>query len=207
MPIGDFARVVVYTQLDEQSGLNVWFMRFGSLAGPELSNAQRASLTQTAVSVAIGTLIATQATFQTVGWRRIFPGPVTVESLGPAAPIAGAATGGAMPRQSSGIATTLTGMAGRANRGRKYVPFPSEDQNTVDAVPTAQYVLDVDTYMGIFIPTLTLTFAGTTEVWNPVIYRAGNPVTSPNINDWLARKKWATQRRRGSYGVPNIPPA
>lgn len=111
-----------------------------------------------------------------------------------------------MPRQASGIITTLTTLAGRANRGRKYVPFPSEDANTVDAIPGAAYITALDGYAGSLIPSASFTIGAVNEVWNPIILRVGAPATSPNIQEWKSRLRWATQRRRGSYGTPNLPP-
>lgn len=118
----------------------------------------------------------------------------------------GTAAGDALPRQVSGIFTLTTGFPGRANRGRQYVPFPSEADNPNTATPSPVYVTAVSTLGTLFTVDLTATVVGDTCTFGWIIYRRANPGASPLVTGHIARNKWATQRRRGNYGRPNEVP-
>lgn len=207
MPIGDIERVVVYTQFTEQAGINVWYFRLATQVGGVITPVARANSIFAQFSPSISALMTSQATFVAVGVRKVFPLPMSQETLSDLVTIPGIGSGGGIPRQASGIITTLTGLAGRANRGRKYVPFPAEDANQVTAIPTAGYMTSLADYATAAIPLMTHVVGPVTETWNPIIFRTANPALSPNLIDFKTRNRWATQKRRGSYGVPNLLPA
>jgi len=117
-----------------------------------------------------------------------------------------------LPRQVAGLVVKRTGFVGKRNRGRLYIPFPSEDMNeNVTGVPTDQYVTDLT---GLAINLMPpggggLGNTGDTPlwVWVPVLFSPSTIDASlqPPIMDTFGRKAWATQRRRGSFGKANSP--
>lgn len=108
-----------------------------------------------------------------------------------------------LPRQSSGLITLTTAFAGRAYRGRLYVPFPSEGFNEAPiGRPTVDYSIKLVTLAERLI--LPISTAGPVDnnTLVPVLWhRSDRSVTF--ITNYIARSVWATQRRRGSYGRPN----
>jgi hypothetical protein len=117
-----------------------------------------------------------------------------------------------IPNQVSGLVTKLTGSAGRKNRGRMYIPFPSvADQDAVSQQPTANYVTDIAaiaTGIGVNAPFTFACGAGNTVTLAMLVYnfKASPPATVIATNAFIARPRWATQKRRGDYGKPNAFP-
>jgi hypothetical protein len=115
---------------------------------------------------------------------------------------------GALPCQVSGIITLLTGLAGRKFRGRLYIPFPGPSDSTAAAnpVPTDAYVGKLTNFAVNIISSFDVDDgAGNTAHLSPIIYhRSGG--TDTLVIGHRSNKAWATQRRRGDYGRPNVPP-
>lgn len=120
----------------------------------------------------------------------------------------GTIEGEGLPRQVSGIITKTTLLAGRRNRGRAYVAFPVEDDNDADMVPTASYLaraLLIGTpmvYTGILTVNTTDAFSMRGIIW----HKNDLPPSHTFIDGVAVQRKWATQRRRGSYGAANPAP-
>jgi len=140
----------------------------------------------------------------------IVPTPFKNQSSQPGA---GLATGISLPTQVCGIYTKHTEVAGPSGRGRTYVPFPSDDALGAVAgsdIPTAAYQLKVFNLSGNFSGTvayLTATLIAFQVQWG--LYREpptpAPPVFTPIIST-VAHRLWATQKRRGDYGRPNVSP-
>lgn len=118
--------------------------------------------------------------------------------------------GETLPMQVAGIVTLKTLTPGRRGRGRAYIPFPGEMGNdgTLSApAPNAAYLAnlvllgnDFDSVVlpGVTVPGNTITLAGA------IFHRSTTTFT--DIVGITAQAKWATQKRRGSYGRPNADP-
>lgn len=124
---------------------------------------------------------------------------------------AGMGTGGAiaLPRQTSGLTHWGTVFAGRQYRGRSYWPFPSVSHDVGDGTPTAAYVTLVDTLGTGFLALSSISGVGTATVQLVMMHRkpkVGDTPLPTIIRVATAENKWATQRRRGSYGRPNVSP-
>jgi hypothetical protein len=115
------------------------------------------------------------------------------------------------PKQVSGLISVKTDFAGRAFRGRLYVPFPpkavADITGNVDGVTHASYVslgtqlFQQQTYAA---PTIPVTLI-------PVLFHrppvGGGPAPGPTpIVSFGVTYNWATQRRRGDFGRPNVSP-
>ena len=110
-----------------------------------------------------------------------------------------------LPTQTSGIITFNPAVTGRGRKGRIFVPFPKSSKLDVDGTPTASYVIDLQNYanalaIGSTFPILGA--GGGSAVAVPTVYQRATD-THSDIATFLARKEWATQRRRGNYGRPN----
>lgn len=205
MPLGDLARMVWYTRFGDQAGLLVWHAYFETLVGAELTNPQRAENWYNAAKIQLSGALSTAAEVRGVGWRLISPGQ-SVESFSISPAVPGQAPGEPLPRQTAGVVTLRTPFAGRANRGRKYMPFPSETDNTTGIQPTAGYLAVVNTFIAMHVPTITLLAGPTTEVWRSCLPRPNQVPKGINFTSFLTRDAWGTQRRRGTFGRPNVLP-
>lgn len=122
---------------------------------------------------------------------------------------AGTVAGNDAPTQASGLITLRTKYAGPSGRGRIYVPFPSVTSNDTTGVPTAAYKVLLDSLAGELVGPVSLVVgAGLVDVLvYPIICNAGGTGIEKRVLTASGVLKWATQRRRGSYGRKNSLPA
>lgn len=118
----------------------------------------------------------------------------------------------ALPTQDRGLVSFQTSVAGRAYRGRIYIPFPSRVFLDVDSTPTAAYVTNIQGLANTLISTQNVVAGPTTAQLEPVIWhrkagKAGVPAakTFDFVIGANARKAWATQRKSGDLGRLNTP--
>lgn len=206
MAINDIFRFVVYSKQAEQFAINVWHFRLDTVGVGELSRLQMANEFMSEKGILISTLMASSSSIVATGVRKVHIAPQSLETFSTSAPIAGVRGSDVLPRQTCGITTLRTVLTGRANRGRKYWAFPAEEDNEPDATPSDAYLASLTIIMDTLVPLMTLTAGAQVNTFSPVIFRKLAPATSVPIATYANRNKWATQRRRGSYGQPNVGP-
>jgi hypothetical protein len=206
MVLADKIEVVLWSQFTDQAGLNVLHYNVIGLAGSGADVEDVPGAMFSHFSVHYAGLMSNQAKFLGVIARRLnvltAVGPFF--SNNPAAD--GSYAGDALPRQTCGLITKRTSQPGPRNRGRVYVPFPAEGANAIGAQPDAAYLVVLGGLANAVKTQVLVGGAGNTATLYPVILR--RPFTGAYIDivNAQARTRWATQRRRGSYGRPNIPP-
>lgn len=112
-----------------------------------------------------------------------------------------------LPKQSSGIISAYTLFPGPSGRGRIYVPFAGEGSNEPEGRPTLNYVDKLEALADEVYTRKTYSapdLDNEVTPW-PIIYNRANN-TNKNIQRYIARRAWATQRRRGDYGKQNHVP-
>jgi len=115
-------------------------------------------------------------------------------------------SGDMLPLQTCGLITKLTNFVGRSNRGRMYIPFPSESHSTATGGVAGAYQTLMVACSNAAIFGGTLTGAGGTAAFKPIVLNQGF-LSGPDITALRWNLKWATQRRRSDYGRPNqVPP-
>jgi len=116
----------------------------------------------------------------------------------------GTASGNLLPTQVAGIITRRVDLKGPRNRGRIYLPFPAESFLGSDEKPSDPYVAALSALAAVVLPlAASMTVAG--GEWEPGLCTRNNAVaTFRTLIDVRAHKAWATQRRRGDYGTPNV---
>lgn len=153
----------------------------------------------------IKALIGTTTKYLGHGVQRVFPA-VDPEQVNTINSGYGTQVTDNLPRQVSGIFTLRSGFIGRANRGRQYMPFPTEGDNPDQAAPSVPYVDALQNLANTYSVPLVVTVGLESATLRAVVYRRLNPAASPIVLSTIARGKWATQRRRGNYGRPNDVP-
>jgi len=118
----------------------------------------------------------------------------------------GVVTGDALPQQICGLISLRTGLPGRTNRGRQYVPFPAEGDNPNTTIPGVTYQTALSTLGAIYTLPQTATILGSSITVRCVITNKTGTGGNQPVTGALARNKWATQRRRGGFGKPNEVP-
>lgn len=197
---GDIYEVKHYCVLGAQAGIMVSHWLVSAVAGTGATDQTIADGFSNSFATQIRALLASAATYVGATAQKIRPLPIAVFAQSTQGAGVGALLGDAMPGQVSGLFTLRTALAGRANRGRKYVPFPSEQVNDTNGTPTVAYLSSLTALRTLFTAGATAGSGGNTVNMDPVIYHrtAG---TTTLITGGFNRTKWATQRRRGSLAA------
>jgi hypothetical protein len=191
----DIIEVAILTQEAARDGWNILHYFVPTITGPAITYAQLAGALQSSVSPVITPLMPTVATFVGLTTRRVSPQPASV-AFNPGNILApGTATGDAMARQVCGAVTKQTELAGPANRGRMYVPFPTEGFNDANGNPTAAYLTILDDYANEVLTPKVVTIGTTAVTMIPGIYHREPQTISP-LTGYTLRTYWTTQRRR-----------
>lgn len=201
--VNDVLQLKVSCWMQDQLGLNVRYWRVRSItgAGPDLQ--EIADAFGLALPDVLKDCISDDAEYLGLSVKMVGPGPATIAYLSDIGAGAGTVPTGPMPSQVCGMVTLKTDLAGRANRGRIYVPFPARGAaDVITGLPTAGYVAAAQEYGDIFANTFNAAGVGSSAVLEPGLSTPiGNPFTL--ITAALARNRFGTQRRRGQYGAHN----
>ncbi len=203
MAVNDIYRINIGTHWDQQAGINVTHWRVSTQVGADLTPAVIATDFSAFFAAPFKGLMHNTATYDGVKVQKIWPPPATVPAVVTADSGVGTTGAAGLPPQTCGLLSLRTALAGRANRGRMYLPFPSEQDN-VDATgrPSAGYQAVGFTLGGQMITPRIITVGAQTMTFVPGIYHRVTHNFDP-FTSRIMRAVWATQRRRGDFGRPN----
>jgi len=185
-----------------QIGINVVHYYIFATTGASITDEELVGALSTAAKPLYLPLLYNGATYEGMSIQRIYPLPkYDPQSF----PDTGTGTGGAspLPTQDSGIIKKLTGFAGRKERGRVYVPFPSTSHLFTNNTPTAAYVTALNALANQILAAQTIVGAGGTADIRPIVFHRSTN-TGTFITTWQGQKHFATQRRRGDFGQANV---
>lgn len=203
MAVGDVIQTTIGCRFNEQIGLNVrHYESVASTGGGISSLGLLANALATRFGGLYAVLMSSSAEFRGVICQRIRPLPPTMPIISNIATVVGAVGADPLPRQVSGLISLRTNFAGRAFRGRAYIPFPAETDSGGDATPTPVYLSALTALAAAMLEPVGITDGGSTESFLPVVYHRADRTTS-YITSAIVHDNWATQRRRGSFGRPN----
>ena len=206
LDVGDQCRLVLWAQQGSQAGLMVHHYECNATGGGSATDQDAVTALSTIFGPLIKPLMATTASYLGALFQILRPTlrPTVYSTAGNGA---GTALNDPLPSQTTGIITLRSNVAGRGGRGRKYIPFPAEGDNLTGQTPTAGYLTAAGSLGTALVAQRVITgMVGNTATLVPIIFRRANPVGSPLVESFTVRSKWATQRRRGSYGRPNASP-
>jgi hypothetical protein len=204
MAVGDIIQMRIECHSEPQVSQNVRHFIISVENPPAATLQQMAAALNTIFAPLYKNVLNANAFFRGVGTRRVHPPPLTLEATTDDSAGLGLILGDQLPAQVSGIITLKTQFAGRAYRGRVYIPFPGEASNTASATPDATYLSNLNLLGSAFITGVVVPNGAGNSTLTPVIFHRVNKLTTVLL-DFTARPVWATQRRRGDYGRPNTP--
>lgn len=200
LAIGDVVQIISYAQQADQAGLNIlhYKVRANNAASPNLLSDFMASWEALNWGSTLRPLMSSSADYRGYTAQVIHPTP-SVAFASPFQQGAGAVAGDLLPRQVAGLIRKRSADFGRRKSGRVYVPFPGEGDNTADSFPSAGYVTRLDNLATVLTNEVLWGAAGraTPAIWNRTASFARN------VGAFTTVGRWATQRRRGSFGRPN----
>lgn len=203
--VGDIIETRLFCTQTDQTSVNVrqWVVTAQVAGGPS-ENFVADALSNIFANL-YKALMSVGARYNGLGLRRINPLPIAVESFSPIGAGAGAVAGTNLPRQTCGIISLRTPFGGRKYKGRIYVPFPSATDNTTNGVPTTTYGSNLALLGSQFIKDQTVISGASSVALTPIVFHRSDR-TYTQIVGAVYPLRWATQRRRGSYGRPNTSP-
>lgn len=205
LALGDVVRLRVASYTANQQGINVIHYRVSTSNGSGQTDLQVATAIDSNLESRYKAVLSVAARYRGVSVQKIRPLPVAFPQVVVANDGVGTVAGDMLATQVSGIVTSITNLAGPKYRGRVYIPFPGEGSSDANGIPTNAYVGNIDDIGDELFSPLSIGVAPNDIVLQPVIFhRATNTFT--DITGWVSRQKWATQRRRGSYGKTNPTP-
>lgn len=207
---GDFYWVKAWFQAGEQVAVNTIWYRIADMAGiitdVDLLNH---IIGVAAWPTAWKALLSDDAIYRGFQMGRAYPKPPTRPNHTIVGAGSGSVVGEILPRQVSGIISFQTDFAGPKFRGRLYIPFPSEaSSEAVLGTPVASYVTALDTLAALLVAGFAVAPGGgnSCTMAHVIYHRDNEPPTYDLVREGFGREKWATQKRRGSYGQPNVAP-
>jgi hypothetical protein len=203
--VNDVIKAQIWCQDNEQSSVNTFHYKVTAISGPAPSLEDFLGQWSGVVMGPMANCIADLA--EVVGCRAqiVLPLPLftAIQTTGAPTPGLGGAVGSA--RQVAGLISWRTALAGPGGRGRTYLPFVSASDMTGIGLPTPEYVARA-TAFGTAIGNFKSVTSGGGTATVAVCIRNLKKGTQTVITEGVIQTKWATQKRRGSYGRPNSNP-
>lgn len=203
---GDILEVEVLTLQGNQIGVNMLHYAVRTTVAPVPSLQQIANAVDNALHIQYKQILNNTATYRGVAVANV-SGLRTTQFI--ANPNAGGGSAGAsaLPTQVRGVLSYYTQLAGPRYRGRSYIPFPPTIAGDSSGMPTAGYV----TFLAILLvaivgPIVVPNGGGSASLGLVVAHRNGLVYTGSDVVTAYARNKFATQRKSGAYGRPNLNP-
>jgi len=201
---GDIVRTRVVTWYAGQVGLNVMHWEVVNRTGGGATLQEIVDDLDGIFSTPYKAILSASALYRGMTAQNVSP-PITIEYRSIAGAGAGGVSGDPMPRQVSGLVSIRSPLGGARNRGRFYPPFPGESDNTAGGVISATYITTLTNLMNVLFPTVLVVGAGGTAEIRLGVYHRNTATVTP-ADSFIVSPVWATQRRRGSLGRPNILP-
>lgn len=205
------ARIVTFDPTaPSQVGVNVIHYKVTNLVGFGVTQLALAQRLDTLAAPLYKALMSSSVQYRGVLVQKIWPLPRVASEQ--TAANAGFASGAAsqVPTQVAGLIKLKTANAGRAFRGRIYLPFLGTGSIGVDGNPTAPYVTALNNLAAAIFTPITGVSGGDQTTMVPGIYHAkgfGTPPIGAHTIDLTTSATGsplaATQRKRGNYGRTN----
>lgn len=195
--VGDLllARFRFYDQTE--AAYIVRHYRVSAVAGASRDEQQIAESLFTTFAGIFPPVIAALWDFTSCTVQKLRPLPIGAAQVSTAASTPGGRAGDILPAQTCGLISLRTALAGRANRGRSYIPRPVEGDNTANGNPAALYLGALVGVRDGLIASRLVTNGVDSATLLPVIYHRLTG-TSTDITAGIVRGYWATQRRRSN---------
>lgn len=196
--VNDVIETKIHCTTPGENAINVLHYKVNAVVGPPVADSLWCNAFFVRIQVELTACMANEATFSQVTMQKVLPLPVGAPAFSTSLPIIGSEASDLLPRQVCGMITKRSVLAGRANRGRMYVPYPGEFESNPDGNPTPSYVAKLDTLANrLFVPITLVSGPSSIDILPVILNRL--PGTTVGIVGWTPRSRWATQRRRNAF--------
>lgn len=200
-------RVTIVTQLGDQVALNRLHYLVGVVTGTP-TDQRFVNDFDNAINGSVKSLLVNFATYRGCIARIIYPTiPSFASVFSTTGAGAGTGTGAPAPRQARGIIRWVTGFSKRGENPRIYLPFPAASFCDNGGQPNAGYLSFLSAFSTAVLSFTTVGSGGNVAAVSPCTILTSPAIAfNHQIIDSVPHDKWATQRRSGDYGKPNVPP-
>lgn len=205
LTLTSIVQVRMWCTLAEQASVNTFYYGVSAIATPGATTLSLIQQLDIAINVNVKSSLPSDAVYNGLQSRDITQVPLLLMDAVTTTAGPGTDVSAAMGRQLCGIGRLATRNAGPKYRGRMYFPFPPIDDDAVGGVPSNAYLAGLNTIFGSMINLSPVTGGGgSASVFLGVFHRASRTITPSTT--FHAEPKWATQKRRGSFGRANASP-
>lgn len=208
MIVGDFFKIRFAHRLNTQTAFNIWHYSVFTLTGTGVTDLEIATAIDATWGTFVPPLLTSAASYVGCGVQYLGASPPRLEVISIAGAAGGSGAANPLPQQISGLVNLVTGIAGKNQRGRKYLPFPGTDalSGTPDEGISAGYRGNLANLMGQMLPFIAVTGAGGTAtldcVLNTTYSASPRVVTTFNINSHFSQQKRRSALRRPDATFP-----
>jgi hypothetical protein len=205
LAVNDIVKIQLWSHDAEQAAVNTFHFKVTAVGGLIASLEDMIKDIDDTVEALYKAILNQQATYDGILGQIVFPPPLMVHVV--RTTNAGAGTGGAQgaARQVAGLLRWGTPLAGPGGRGRNYLPFTSNADSDGIGVPTAGYGANA-TAFAVALSSFTTVSEGGRTATVAFGLKKRNSSTFTAITSGNFEQKWATQKKRGSFGRPNSSP-
>ncbi len=217
LAVGNFVKARIWCSSalgNGQASVNTLWYVVGAIGTPASTDQDVATTLDALIAAQMKGLICNISTYKGVQAQicsPVLPFRATYVAQG-AIGNAGAGTAGAngLPPQTSGLISFQSALANVQNRGRFYIPFPAQLDDSGGGAPTGGYVARANALAVNVAAGLAPTTGGRTATLVRVLVhrlnKAGLAIPATPVISSNASTLWATQRRRGDFGRQNVSP-
>lgn len=208
---GDLIQYRVWCLQAEQASVNTFYYLVSAPTGSPVTDLDGARTFDAAIASLYKAIMSTDASYRGVQANIVQRVPLPAAVFYNGSVGAGGEAPPDCPRQTCGLVSWQTQLAGRRYRGRFYMPFPSVGNVQTDGIPTAAYVTSLNNLASAIRNYNVITNVGATGNMAATLVIHHRPGKSPTptvtpVSGQITSVKFATQRRRGSYGRANSSP-
>lgn len=204
--VGDIIKATAVCQQDEQVSQTSMHYVCLSVTGASITQQEFVDAWDAVVAPLVIAVLASDALYYGSMAQKIWPLPVIYRDITLVSQANGGVASDALPRQTSGLVHYHGFKAGRANRGRIYLPFPATGSNTPTGHPSAGYGVDAVAVGSGMLSFGVIIGALGQAGFGPIIYHRKTHTYDAITSSASSPARWATTRRRGDFGRPNLPP-
>ena len=205
LAVNDVIKAQIWSADSEQAAVNTFHYLVTAIGGASIDESTWSTAFSTAVNSTYKLLLNTSTTYRGTMAQVIFPLPLRVAQSNIADQGAGTGGAGGAARQTAGLISWKTTLAGPGGRGRTYIPFSAAGDSEGIGVPTAAYLTKLQNF-GIAVSAFVTAGGG----GNTATFALGMRSTVTGVftvfTSLVSQQRWATQKRRGSYGRANTSP-
>lgn len=203
--VGSVYRIRTVCSLPNQIAEQVTHWYVSAIAGTGATDQDIANAADAFFGPITKALLTALATYRGCGVQRINLPPLPVEAVATNQAGVGSLAGDLLPLQVSGLLSLRTPLAGKSNRGRVYLPWPTEGQNGPTGLPNAGYLTLLGSYATTILAPFVAGGGGNTNNLQLVVW-SRKLLAKQLVSSIVPNQAWATQRRRGTLGRPNQVP-